>query len=397
MIKYYRKTLTSLFQSLNDLRTNPANIDLCFSIQEKLLNHIRRIEYQIRKIKSNNSEIQNLIKNGRFPKEESRKLKQQIEYNILKKNSYDRLLLIFRDVGDGIAFTYLDKWYIKPLCVSKETAGFISRKKGIRLELAMFRKLKRSKFPFIFCDITNSVRYSDIVVVKHGIPLFFEIKSGKSSASNKRALRQKENIQKIAKYLITDEIDGLYGIDGKLIRRSMVKKERDHRSKLNVLLEQSISSKNDMMIKVEKGLYYAVIREEGALEYFVNKLPKHGAWVPFHVNEEKKYKEAYYPFTLSINDPESLFEFYKGEFSIIIFIDFNEIAQICSKYDIHMEFYGDYQQFMGFVLDQEEEAKLIMSHHLFGRIYAEFLSLKWITMESCNRLINSKDFINEMV
>ncbi|MES2677460.1 MAG: hypothetical protein V4612_04010 [Pseudomonadota bacterium] len=390
MIKYYRKTLTSLFQSLNDLRTNPANIDLCFSIQEKLLNHIRRIEYQIRKIKSNNSEIQNLIKNGRLPKEESKKLKQRIEYNILKKNSYDRLLLIFRDVGDGVAFIYLDKWDIKPLCLSKEPAGFVSGKKGLKLELKIFRKLKLSKFPFIFCDVTNSVRYSDIVIVKHGIPLFLEIKSGKSSASNERALRQKENIQKLAKYLIIDEADDLFGLKGKVTRISTVKKEKHYRKSLNTLIEKAGYSRNNVMNKIEKGLYYAILysEERESFEKVINKLPKSGKWILSNVNEQKKYKQSYYPFTLSIIDPERLFEFYVEEFSIIIFIDLNIVEEICSKESVVMAFHGDEQSFISF--SYQEEGTLTMSSHLFGRVCAEFLSLEWMITESFNRLFAIK-------
>lgn len=124
MLRFYRKTLISLFRDLNQLSTEPEDVSLCFSIQERLLTYIRRTECRIRAIKEQNNTLKKTIRHARLPWEETTKLKEQMAFNDTKKQSYDQLLKIFREIGDGIAFIYLHKWDIKPLCMSKELAGF---------------------------------------------------------------------------------------------------------------------------------------------------------------------------------------------------------------------------------------------------------------------------------
>jgi hypothetical protein len=97
-------------------------------------------------------------------RDEASALKVRLKQNASRKDDYDTILLVLRDIGDAVAFTYIDKWDIKPLCLAKEPAGFISGKEGLRLELNIFRYLKSKNKICILNDITNSIRHGDITV-----------------------------------------------------------------------------------------------------------------------------------------------------------------------------------------------------------------------------------------
>lgn len=109
MLRFYRNTLIFLFRDLNQLSADPKDVSLCFSIQERLLTHICRTEYRIRIIKEQNNTLRTTIRHARLPREDTTKLKEKMAFNESKKQSYDQLLKVFRDIGDGIAFIYLNK------------------------------------------------------------------------------------------------------------------------------------------------------------------------------------------------------------------------------------------------------------------------------------------------
>jgi hypothetical protein len=385
MLKYNRKTLISLFHDLNQLSTDPKRVSLCFSIQERLLTHIRRTEYRIRALKNQNNGLRNTIRHARLPREQTIKLKEQMELNDSKKQSFNQLLNIFRDIGDGIAFIYLDKWDIKPLCMSKEHAGFISGKKGIRLELNIFRHCKSQNIICIFNDITNAIRYGDITVLKHGMPQFFEAKSGRSSINDGRTQRQLERAKKILKYIIHDHAEGVYPGQGDITlhRRALAKNERHHRKKLETLLVKVLGSQKNATIKIENGLYYNVSVSAGSAVKELNRLPSGAKWCVFFVNMEKQVKQAYYPFTLSVKNPEALFAFYDGQCVITVFVDLNVIEEQLRERGITVEFYEDGQYFLRMDNPQTLMRDVRVSHHFIGRLGAEFLSLKWMIEELC--------------
>jgi hypothetical protein len=385
MLRNHRKTLISLFRDLNQLSTDSKDVSLCFSIQERLLTHIRRTEYRIKIIKKQNNTLKYTIRHARLPREETTKHKEQIALNDSKKQSYDQLLNIFRDIGDGIAFIYLNKWDIKPLCMSKEHAGFISGKKGIRLELKLFRHCKSQNIACIFNDITNSIRYGDITVLKYGKPQFYEVKSGRSSINNDRTQRQVERAKKILKYLIHDQGEGVYPSQGNITlhRRELAIKEKHHRRRLKTLLVKALGDHKNATIKIENGLYYNVSVFVGSADKDFNKLPKGAKWCVFFVNMEKRIKQAYYPFTLSVKNPEALFAFYDGECLITVFVDLNVIEEQLLERGITVEFYEDGQYFLRMDNPKTLMRDITVSHHFMGRLGAEFLSLKWMIEELC--------------
>lgn len=381
MLNYYRRPLISLFQDLNNLRTNPRNTSLCFLIQEKLIRHICRIESRVRETKKISKTLNELIKNGRFPREEVIKLREKIQYYSSKKNLYGYLLTIFRDVGDGIAFIYLNKWDIKPLCIGKEQAGFISGKKGFRLELRIFRQMKAQGKICIFNDVTNSLRYGDITVPKYGFPFLVEAKSGRSSYNDRRSKRQSERSGQIVQYLLKDEAVGLYPeLGGAVIhRKPLFNREKDHREKLTTLAERAVREKMNFSVKIEKGLCYQIVADGDGLEGW-GKISKPGRWIGIFTNRYKKNKQGYYPFPLSIRNAEILFKFYAGECLITVFIDLEVIRQKLEKKNALVETYNK-DGWILCLMDLDKGKKIMVSEYFLSRFAVEFLSLKWLIKE----------------
>lgn len=387
MLQLYKKALINLFSDLNSLKQRPNDIQLCFSIQEQLIDRIRETERRIRYIKEENGLLNSKIRNERLPKEITTQLKELIEYNKYKKDRYDNLLLIYRDIGDAIAFIYLQKWDIKPLVLAKENSGFISHKKGLRLELKAFRQCKKNGILCIFNDITNSLRHGDLTIPANGKPHLIELKSGRSSKNNDRAKRQHERAQNILNYLREDVGKNVYPEQGEglMYRRDMLNTEKHYQRKFQNILSKALKNKTNIITKIEDGLYYSIsVKKEGLEEEF-KKLPKTMSPIVISVNEFKHHKQGYFPFPLLINDPEALYKFYRGEYLITVYIDANVIISELAKEGFDVEFLSEEGYYLK-LNDSVKDIQVKISRHFFGRIGGEFLSLKWILKEFVARL-----------
>jgi len=383
MLSRHRKSLVALFSDLQKLRQNPEDIALCFSIQEQLVSRICRTEYRIRGLKENNVPLNRLVNHGRLPREYVLKLKAQVERNLMRKTELQNLLFILRAIGDGIAFIYLDKWDIKPFCLSKEHAGFISGKSGLRLELEFFRARKADGFPCILNDITNSLRYGDITCIKGGLPTIFEVKSSPPDRGNPRTQRQIDRARKLLKYFEDDQAEGVYPGQGSAIlnRCELVVEEEHHRKKLTALIIEAFALKKNLTNIIEDGLYYHVSASVRTGLASLSQVPEGRHICAFFLNADKYVAQAYYPFTLSISNPESLFAFYAGLCVITVFIDFDVIKRELAKRGIQTSFNLDGEDDFVCLQGDAPTYRMQVSRHFFGRVAAEFLSLKWILQE----------------
>lgn len=113
MLGYYRRTFVKLAKLVNSLDAwSDEAATVCLEIQRELIPRIRRVERQIRRWKSVNP---------------------QTNVTREKVASYQRVNRTLRYFADAIAFTYIDRWDIKPISRGS-SAGFISGKDGFRLE-----------------------------------------------------------------------------------------------------------------------------------------------------------------------------------------------------------------------------------------------------------------------
>jgi hypothetical protein len=142
MIGYYKNALIKMFSLLNDIKAAPnESLHKCFDLQILIIKSIFRIEKNIKKQKNEINNLKNEFNS--LKDEESRKHNIFISATIKRKKemilAYKDIIHIFRCVGDGIAYLFIDKYDIKPM-VFKQDSGFLSGKKGFRTEMKIFRQ-----------------------------------------------------------------------------------------------------------------------------------------------------------------------------------------------------------------------------------------------------------------
>ena len=107
------------------------------------------------------------------------------------------------------------------------------------------------------------------------------------------------------------------------------------------------------------------------------------------VNQHKYKNIGYYPFTLLIDDPEELFEFYSGNCQIMVMLNASQLIRYIevAGLEIHeltkteIEASGPYASRLIFSLKDENGAVTSYSDHFFARIVAEFANYEWFKNE----------------
>ena len=322
-------------------------------------------------------------------KQEAEHIRQVVEADLYRIDSYNELLFVFRSVGDAIAHTYINKWDIKPM-VYKESPGFISGKKGSRLERQILRRSSEMGVTVILNDLTNSLRYGDITVPRGDGPfMLIEAKSPnkKRRRLNQRGERQLEAMNKINGYLASDNTRDLYGIEGPFMRFSVKEEERNHIPRLNELIEQGLID-GEAYDEVEEGLLYFVSTHSGPEELDI-LLRRYKEPIVGFAHLFKYENLGYYPFTLSIKNPLALYRFYLGSLTIVVIIDSEIIRKRFELEGFSVEITMEEQRPIS-LYKQGLDAPITIGNHLFNRVVAEFLSLKWL-LDEIAHTANSAD------
>jgi hypothetical protein len=202
MFERQKNWLLALFYKLRELSADPIGKRiLALEIQEQLIKRISRAERLIRRIRRANEEIKKQL-TQRQTKEVAERAKLVYRVNEGKIDAQKNLISCLRSVGDSIAFIYGNRWDLKQFAF-KQDSGFITGKKGARLE----RKILRGAFGIgaaaVLNDLTHTMRHGDITAfhpdlsLHGGSPcLLIEAKSGRGG-SRARTLRQKEAAESI--------------------------------------------------------------------------------------------------------------------------------------------------------------------------------------------------------
>lgn len=372
-----------MFSELQKLHHNPeSNAALCLKIQLRLVEKIIYVEKRISKLKDLKKSARRRLRASHLSplsKETAQEVKRNIQSYNQAIEDYHNLLKIFRDVGDGLAFSYISKWDIKTLAI-KEAPAALSGKTGGRLERNILRGLFSAGQIAILNDITNSLRYGDITIVDETSLNIIEVKSGNNSTP--RTVRQLKNIERVIEYFKTDETDSLYGIGEKVKRISTNSIEVDHCDLLNQTILQARSAENHMAYaEPEAGLLYLCFTEECAKNTWLEVIKKYeGDPLVSLVNHSAYISYGYVPFTISVTDPEALYMFYTGELNIVILIDTVTIHDKFASMGIESQFLRDdknYQLIIKSFNKYDEPITTKISHHFFQRMFTEFLSLQW--------------------
>jgi hypothetical protein len=392
-LRRYRNRLTQLLGEIQPIRAQPFQSGAaCLSLQEKLISHIISIEGKIREKRKVAKEIRRALSirtTVPLTKAQSRALKKRFASSQAAIEEYTRILLILRAIGDGIAFSYLDKFDIKPMAF-KEASGFISGKEGSRLELEYLKLCFSEGKIAILNDLTNCMRYGDITTVtEDGYFTIVEVKSGERVS--KRGGRQLVNLQKLKKYFNEDVIDEFNGIIGPIERKALITDEIHHRDALNALISSALESGKSTYRQVEEGMFYLV---EVYGEFSLPEVLKQFKNPPIVslLNDVKYNNVGYYPFTLSLTSPDHIFRFYAGEFVILIIVDSDVVSNFFKSSNLACRLLED--EGWAMEISEADEADITyksrVGRHFCGRLFVEFLSLNWFLNEVAVR-VRSED------
>ena len=402
LITYYKRSLIDLFARVQEVRIRPLERrSECLAIQEDLLRRVIYVERRIKGLRSQIKESKARLSGKdlvRLSKTEAREVKESIEHNRRAIEEYREILYLFKSIGDALAFIYFSKWDIKPLAF-KEDAGYLHGKEGLRHELNLLRLVFEVDGAIaILNDLTNSLRYGDLMVASKGYWGPIEAKTGYHMSS--RGKRQQTELEKMHRYLIEDRTEGLYGLPGIAVRSDVSVEERDHVDELNNLIIVAYED-GFAVSKVEDGLYYYVCYDRHPdgwdfendmpggfhllLKEFRGKRP-----LFFFVNRNKFNTQGRYPYTLSISDAQALFNFYSGPLHVNVIVDVEALSAKFESHGLKVTFVEDEDVALTVTNMAPDKAAdrwdLMISCHFFERVPYEFLSLDWFVEENVRRV-----------
>lgn len=289
------------------------------------------------------------------------------------------LINIYKSIGDGIAFTFLNKYDVKPQNF-KESAGFISDKIGFKNEIKALRYSYSKGLIAILNDITSVLKYSDLTIVsKNKAPLAIEMKT--SDNINPRIERQREKANSIYSYLTNDTTENLYGNEGETIRLALRSPEINYVNNINNLIEQAEKEGTSSEL-IEEGLLYIVSYKVFTPEKYTKIFAESNITDPLYciLLAGNIIGQAYFPLSLSISNPQHYLDFINEKIAIMVVCDFSFIKKIANKNNFTVELCDDSDWMFEFK-SAETDVSLShfkMSYHLFLRLSNEFVSLKWL-------------------
>jgi hypothetical protein len=384
MLTDYRILLVSLFESLQRLRTDPCgHARDGWAIQSTLIEQITAAEARIRNAKQLAASMRKQLSTPqpvRPTKAEAQEVKETIASHDDAIETDELLIDVLRDVGDGLAFIYVDKWDIKPMAF-KEPPGYLSGKEGQPFEREIVKKVFDLGGVAILNDLTHCLRYGDVTLIRDGSVAIVEAKSGQTL--NQRGKRQVAANDTIREYLRTDRVVGLYGTDHEFHRIDLAHPEVTHIPALQAMMDEAFE-RDGCYREVEPGLHYMVDAGKATNGFMVARDAVKSKPCLCIVNMLKRDNTAYYPFTLSIANPDRLYQFYNGEFVISIAVDTDCVAKFFKSRGFTTTILNEEPWF--FMIEKEELLGekipgLKISSHMWGRLFAEFVGLEWLLTE----------------
>ena len=387
MLARYKRWLVPLFQQVHALQAAPLDRRLlALEIQESLLYRMSRAEWLLRRIRNDNKALKKELTRRDLTREVSRKIKARYASNNERMEEQKGLLVVLRSIGDCIAFIYGDRWDLKQM-VLKGEPGFLTGKSGTRLERKILREAFAAGATVVMNDLTHTLRFGDITLFRPdlwpdgGSPfVWIEVKSGRGGDAS-RMLRQKAASEHIRNYLATDRREA----DGGLYQRVELLNEPVYHFEVATRLMSTLPRAGWLLEELEPGLHYVLIdgerKQEGYEEIFGSVLKQSRSFL-LNVNEMKRVQRGYYPFPLSISDPEALYRFLNGEFVMFVAVDLDQVNRQLSGRSAtvsasDLEGYPWKVSLDGPDIPVELRESFVGLHPI-GRLAAEFISLTWL-------------------
>lgn len=379
MIARRKKAFYRLVGMLRDIEADLDNIALVREFNLSLLKEVLRDEAHVNRHKAASKELRQSLKH-RLSKAEAATVKAKIKRLEGYIEKYHDQIYIWKSIGDGLAFAYIDSMNIKHTFFDtesmspKQTAGMISGKDGLKHELGWLLSALEHGVPAVLCDLTNVIRYGDICLLGASDPVPLEVKSQRRL--NQRGLRQKAKLDKLQGFLENDFAEEFRG-SPQVQRTAITIPYESNIDALNACTSNAVTD-GQCVICPEPGVIYAAVTDGDLLDA-LGSMPMEFPLMS-HINMDKSEKTwaPYLSFINSIRDINQLYAFVTGELSIIVCLD---VGVICEKINIpgwNVAFVDDHD--IGLVItEQDGSGRLAVSRQMMGRMIYEFMSLKWFT------------------
>ncbi|WP_122073886.1 hypothetical protein [Pseudophaeobacter sp. EL27] len=347
----------------------PKMIIPLMALHRLLIREITRAERKVRRTKN----CLKMVENERDQHEASL-LSERLE-------GYRHLAYNWRCFGDAVAFLFMDKFSLKQTFYNthntspKQDAGFLIGKTGLQLELEILDTYLNNGIPALLTDVTNSIRYGDVVLMVGPNPMLVEVKSGNT---DRRGKRQLKSIRQLNEFFATDEAKDFRGFE-KLSRVAHKAEEVNYVDAINDCISEAMKSGFSWR-GPEEGLHYLVIADDVTDISDVMKEMDLNRPIAFFLNEAKANRlwSPYSPYTLSIRDPEALFQFVWGGLIIVVFYDLDVLKRLVEREGKEIEFFDPESDYVFEVRQAEEGGWGRMGRHLFCRLAYEFCSPAWL-------------------
>ncbi|WP_158926497.1 hypothetical protein [Acidisphaera sp. S103] len=384
MLNLYRLPLIKLYQRVHELEADRiGNRLLALEIQEELLQRIVRAEARIRRRRDFNARTKFELSKRDNSRDTSNKLRTRHARGIDYVRAQKTLIKCLRSIGDAVAFIYGDRYELKQL-VNNGDPGFISGKRGTRLERMVLRKSFRWGATVVMNDLTNTLRHGDITVFNPdlwpdgGSPISpVEIKSGRGG-NKKRAARQIQALADVMKYIRTDSRRTEDGVQMRVPPNEEIRRYDG----VITRLVRDLPRRGWATEEVERGLYYIIIDGESPRVsipeafHFLGGKENH-RWVFISSNKIRNEILGYYPFPLLIHHSEGLYRFYNGEFVINVAVDITHLNEIIFPKGVSIEPEQDGWWRLNKLDPDDMWGERYISSRTVGLLGAEFASLRW--------------------
>ena len=365
MFGYRRHSFNQAFGMLSAIRADPTDLAPLLDLQELLISEITLAETRVRQ---NKQETHNA--HGR-----------SAEYFSRRSKSLQNVICYWKTFGDAITFTYLDRFALKHVYYNvhnlspRSTAGFISGSVGFAREVDAMRLILSAGHPCVLTDLTNTIRYGDVCLLRDPDPFLIEVKSSKTKG--RRATRQRANLRALTEFYQTDQLDGFRGLP-RVQRLATHTKYKTHTTELNQCI-QTAYDEGYAIVSPEEGIHYVAITETGTpAPQILRQVKVEEPWV-FFPNEWKSEQgwAPYVPFTLLIESRRALYDFILGRLFIVVFLDSAVIRKRIAEMGYVPEIVHDSETPLR-AMRTDAEGEVRISQYLVLRAALEAMSLNSI-------------------
>ena len=379
-----RDSFSRLLKTIRAIEENPENLEVLRDCNKDILDQILRSESVISEHREEHAELRILLRTGRPPRAEARKLKLKIQSVLDEIDTAKFQIFVWKSFGDALAHIYLDRFALKQTFYDldsfavKQDAGQLNGKEGLDEELKLLNAAIDAGIPAMLCDLTNVLRYGDVCLLHASDPHPIEVKSAEKL--NKRGQRQVDRLERLSDFLKTDRVDGLRGSDGTAFRYEVKSPERTNLDALNACIQKA-AVEGKAICNPEPGVRIVALYDDpdGDSPEFDDTFQNFNPSTVHMLNMDKNDLAwaPYAPIILSIRDENHLWDFLEGSLFLIVLIDLDPLIESwkSSDWDIIESQDQDY------AIDCMHIPSRMVSkvaRQFIARAAYEFLSLEWI-------------------